>query len=165
MQHGVASINAQVDVVKFFSDHAFQDLQDAHGMVHPILQVDAVRFLLTFRNQLTKEQLLSVLPVLVKHLTSDTYVAYTYAAVTIDRILFTKKGRSCCTGTPEKVAENDHLMKRTLSLLSLWVTRDSTWTRRYARDRHGTSDVDVLQRLVAILGIISENPSSPSFDQ
>ncbi|KAF8414909.1 Cse1-domain-containing protein [Boletus edulis BED1] len=140
MQHGVTSINAQVDMVKFFSDHAFQGLQAARGTVHPILQVDATRFLLTFRNQLTKEQLLSVLPVLVKHLTSD-YVAYTYAAITIDRILFTKKGTQLLciegAGTPEKVAENDRLMKRAMHVI----------------------------RLVAILGIISENPSNPSFDQ
>ena len=47
----MTSINAQVDVVKFFSDHVFQDLQAAHGTAHPILQVDAIRFLLTFRNQ------------------------------------------------------------------------------------------------------------------
>lgn len=47
----MTSINAQVDVVKFFSDHVFQDLQAARGTVHPILQVDAIRFLLTFRNQ------------------------------------------------------------------------------------------------------------------
>lgn len=47
----MTSINAQVDVVKFFSDHVFQDLQAVQGTVHPILQVDAIRFLLTFRNQ------------------------------------------------------------------------------------------------------------------
>lgn len=42
--------------------------------------------------QLTKEQLLAVLPLLIKHLTSENYVAYTYAAITIDRILFIKRG-------------------------------------------------------------------------
>lgn len=40
-----------MDVVKFFSDHVFQDLQAESGSVHPILQVDAIRFLHTFRNQ------------------------------------------------------------------------------------------------------------------
>lgn len=107
----MTSVNAQVDVVKFFSDHVFQDLQATQGQtIHPILQVDAIRFLLTFRNQvghsalcsaptiddisaqLTKEQLLAVLPLLIKHLTSENYVAYTYAAITIDRILYIKKG-------------------------------------------------------------------------
>lgn len=50
-KHGVTSTNALVDVVKFFSDHVFQDLQAELGTVHPILQVDAIRFLYTFRNQ------------------------------------------------------------------------------------------------------------------
>lgn len=51
MQHGVTATNALVDVVKFFSDHVFHDMQATQGIVHPILQVDAIRFLLTFRNQ------------------------------------------------------------------------------------------------------------------
>ena len=50
-QQGVTSTNALVDVVKFFSEHVFQDLQASSGSVHPILQVDAIRFLYTFRNQ------------------------------------------------------------------------------------------------------------------
>lgn len=50
-QHGVTSTNALIDVVQFFSDHVFQDLQAQEGSIHPILQVDAIRFLHTFRNQ------------------------------------------------------------------------------------------------------------------
>ena len=38
--------------------------------------------------QLTKDQLVSVLPLLVQHLTSDNYVVYSYAAITIERIIF-----------------------------------------------------------------------------
>ncbi|KAF8839712.1 Cse1-domain-containing protein [Paxillus ammoniavirescens] len=175
-QHGVTSTNAQVDVVKFFSEHVFQDLQAAQGSVHPILQVDAIRFLLTFRNQLTKEQLLAVLPLLIKHLSSENYVAYTYAAITIDRILSIKRGTQLLfsqadvhdfaadllsavltkiegAGTPEKVAENDHLMKCAMRVI---VSARQTLTPVYQQ---------VLQRLVNILGIISKNPSNPNFDQ
>jgi hypothetical protein len=104
--------------------------------------------------QLTKEQLLEVMNPLVAHLRSGSYVAYTYAAITIERILIIKQDsgllfvppplykRSCCrrphtppsftpadihsiapellntvltkvesAGSPEKVAENEHLMK------------------------------------------------------
>lgn len=47
--------------------------------------------------QLTKPQLLSVLPLLIKHLDSDNYVTYTYAAITIDRILFIRQnGQLLC---------------------------------------------------------------------
>ena len=78
--------------MKFFSDHVFQDLQAPAGSVHPLLQVDAIRFLYTFRTQLTKQQLLSVFPLLIQHLQSTNYVCYTYAAISIERILFIRQG-------------------------------------------------------------------------
>ncbi|KAJ4471965.1 CAS/CSE protein [Lentinula aciculospora] len=175
-QQGVTSTNALVDVVKFFSDHVFQDLQAAPGSVQPILQVDAIRFLYTFRNQLTKPQLLSVLPLLIKHLDSDNYVTYTYAAITIDRVLFIRQnGQLLFTqadirdfasdllgvllskieraGSAEKVAENDHLMK---CIMRVILT---------ARQSLTPSHEQILNRLVAILGVISKNPSNPKFDQ
>ena len=90
MQHGVSSTNALVDVVQFFSEHVLEDLQPDNSIARaqPILQVDAIKYLYTFRNQLTKEQLLSVLPLLVHHLSSSNYVTCTYAAISIERILF-----------------------------------------------------------------------------
>lgn len=50
-QQGVTSVNPLVDIVQFFSQYIAQDLQAASGVVHPILEVDAIRFLYTFRNQ------------------------------------------------------------------------------------------------------------------
>lgn len=44
------------------------------------------------RVQLVKAQLLSVLPLLVRHISSENYVCYTYAAISIERILFIKQG-------------------------------------------------------------------------
>lgn len=175
-QHGVTSTNALVDVVKFFSEHVYQDLRASAGSIHEILHVDAIRFLLTFRNQLTRDQLLSVLPLLVRHLNADHYVTYTYAAITIDRILFIKKGTQLlfsqadihdiaadllnallskieAASLPEKVAENDHLMKCAMRII---VTARQTLTPIYQQ---------VLQRLVNILGVIAKNPSNPNFDQ
>ena len=51
IKHGVTSTNALVNVIEFFSNNVFADLQAAVGDVHPILQVDAIKFLYTFRNQ------------------------------------------------------------------------------------------------------------------
>ncbi|KAI0833709.1 Cse1-domain-containing protein [Trametes gibbosa] len=175
-QHGVTSTNALIDVVQFFSDHVFQDLQADPGSIHPILQVDAIRFLYTFRNQLIKPQLLSVLPSLVRHLSSENYVCCTYAAISIERILFIRQGSQLLftqvdvkdiapqtldallsrvekAPTPEKVAENDYLMKCAMRVI---VTARSGLADSYQR---------LLQRLVAILGVISKNPSNPNFDQ
>ncbi|KAI0933051.1 hypothetical protein AcW1_000014 [Taiwanofungus camphoratus] len=175
-QHGVTSTNTLVDVVQFFSDHVFQDLQADTGSVHPILQVDAIRFLYTFRNQLVKPQLLSVFPLLVRYLDSENYVCYTYAAISIERILFIRQGTKLLfnqgdiheiapslldallnkiekAGTPEKVAENDYLMKCAMRVI---ITARSALATGYER---------TLQRLVGILGVISKNPSNPNFDQ
>ncbi|KAI0825963.1 importin alpha re-exporter [Irpex lacteus] len=175
-QQGVTSTNALVDVVKFFSDHIFQDLQAPAGSVHPLLQVDAIRYLYTFRTQLTKPQLLSVLPLLVTHLNSDNYVCYTYAAISIERILFIKQANQLLfsqadvhesarplidallkkieqAGTPEKVAENDYLMRCVMRVI---ITARSSLVDGYDT---------ILTRLVNILGVISKNPSNPNFDQ
>ncbi|KAJ7077918.1 CAS/CSE protein [Mycena belliarum] len=175
-QHGVTSTNVLVDVVQFFSDNVFGDLEAQEGSVHPILQVDAIRFLLSFRNQLTKPQLLAVLPLLVRHLASQNYVTYTYAAITIDRILSIRRdganlfaqadihdlassllatllSKIESAGTAEKVAENDHLMKCAMRVI---LTARQTLTPGYEQ---------TLGRLVGILGIISKNPSNPLFDQ
>ncbi|KAF8216328.1 importin alpha re-exporter [Mycena galopus ATCC 62051] len=175
-QQGVTSTNALVDVVQFFSSNVFGDLDAQEGSVHPILQVDAIRYLLSFRNQLTKPQLLSVLPLLVRHLTSQNYVTYTYAAITIDRILSIRRdganlfaqadihdiapnllatllSKIESAGTAEKVAENDHLMKSAMRVI---LTARQTLTPGYEQ---------TLRRLVGILGLISKNPSNPLFDQ
>ncbi|KAI0749865.1 armadillo-type protein [Daedaleopsis nitida] len=174
--HGVTSTNALIDVVQFFSEHVFQDLQADPQTIHPILQVDAIRFLHTFRNQLVKPQLLSVLPLLVRHLSSENYVCYTYAAISIERILFIRQGTQLMftqadvhesapplldallskiekAPTPQKMAENDYLMKCAMRVI---ITARSTFANGYET---------VLQRLVAILGVLAKNPSNPNFDQ
>lgn len=69
------------------------DLQSNVNSELPILKVDAIKYVYTFRNQLTKEQLLTVFPLLVKHLESSNYVVYTYAAIAIERILFIRQGK------------------------------------------------------------------------
>jgi exportin-2 (importin alpha re-exporter) len=177
--HGVSSTNELVDVVKFFSDNVFVDLQGNAPHVHPILQVDAIKYLHTFRNQLTKEQLLSVLPLLVRHLESPSYVTSSYAAITIERILFLKAPQSKTTAlftpndvepfaesilmalfrniesgtTPEKIAENDYLMRCVMRLI---VT---------AKGKMLQARGPVLSHLSSILAEILKNPSNPKFSQ
>ncbi|KAI5479889.1 importin-alpha export receptor [Pseudohyphozyma bogoriensis] len=175
MTQGVTSTNALVDVIKFFSDHVLSDLQAPAGSVHPIIQADAIKFLYTFRNQLTKDQLLSVLPLLVPHLLNPAFVIHTYAAITIERILFIKEGpafmftqvdirpyaesildalfkRIESGGTPQLIAANDQLMKSAMRVI---ITGRQALAPIYPT---------VLNHLVKILGEISKNPSNPKFN-
>ncbi|KAJ1044305.1 hypothetical protein NDA10_003807 [Ustilago hordei] len=176
-QGGVTSTNELVDVVKFFSDNVFADLQQSsEHSPSPILQVDAIKYLHTFRNQLTKEQLLSVLPLLVQHLESSQYVTCSYASITIESILALKReGKMLFTSTditpfsepilmalltniergntPEKIAENDYLVKCIFRILAT------------VREAIAPAHTTLLSHLAGILGEISKNPSNPRFSQ
>lgn len=171
---GVTSTNLLVDVVSFFAQNVAPDL--VTDKVHPILEVDAIKYIHTFRNQLTKEQLVDAFPLLSTRLLSPEYVVYTYAAITIEKILSLRnQGGSTMMfektdiapvaqsllgnlfflimkgNTPEKIAENEFLMKCVMRILI--VAQDST--SAYAEE--------ILKQLLAIVGEISKNPSNPKF--
>ncbi|KAF8538224.1 Cse1-domain-containing protein [Trichophaea hybrida] len=154
---GVIHTNLHLDVVQFFQTNIAADLVAPVDDVHPILKVDAIKYLYTFRSQLTKAQLSDAFPLLAKHLSSTNYVVYTYTAVTIDRLLaMTADGAPLFTsqdgGTPEKIAENEFLMRCVMRILI--VARDST----------GPLAEFVLKELLKITAEISKNPSNPRFN-
>ncbi|KAI9831945.1 MAG: importin-alpha export receptor [Phylliscum demangeonii] len=171
---GVKSTNVLVDVVDFFQKHIANDLVAERG-IHPILKVDAIRYLYTFRSQMTKQQWQDAFPLLVKHLQSDSYVAYTYAAIAIERALhMANETREPVYGqaelqlisreilerlfglierekAPEKVQENEFLMRCVMRVLIV------------AREDILKMAKGVLKHLVSITYIISTNPSNPRF--
>ncbi|KAA1099321.1 importin-alpha export receptor, variant 2 [Puccinia graminis f. sp. tritici] len=173
---GVTNTNALVDVVLFFSEQVVQDLSVKNSAPpHPIIVADAIKFLHTFRNQLTREQLISVMPLLVPHLNSEVSVIYTYAAITVERILFMKRNNQLLfsstdlkdlapellTGlfaqirkgtTPQQIAQNEMLMKCVMRVIV---------TAQKALLPH--CEV-ILSNLIMILTEISKNPSNPKFN-
>lgn len=166
---GVSTTNLLIDVVGFFNRSIAPDLVNPN--VPPILQVDAIKFIHNFRNQLTKEQLSEALPLLATLLTSTNPVTYTYAAVTIERILsiramFTeddiKSEISSLTSnlmslilknadTPQKLAENEYLIKCVMRVLVVSQASCSIVAPK------------LLPQLVEILQVIATNPSNPRF--
>lgn len=82
---GVTSTNVLLDVVKFFTENVANDLMDNQS-VHPILRTNAIKYILIFRNQFTKEQLSTTIPLLLKHLQDSNPVVYTYASITIEKL-------------------------------------------------------------------------------
>ncbi|KAI8332444.1 Cse1-domain-containing protein [Chlamydoabsidia padenii] len=174
-QLGVTKTNSLVDIVDFFSKNILSDLQSDVNAGVPILKMDAIKFLYTFRNQLTKEQLLTVFPLLVKHLQSTDYVVHTYAAIAIERILVIRQGKELLftpedikpytetllselfrlieSGqTPEKLSENDYLMKTVFRVIT---------TGR--KDMVPYVNV-IMGKLTNIMAVVSKNPSNPKFD-
>ncbi|OQE21646.1 hypothetical protein PENSTE_c011G09365 [Penicillium steckii] len=172
--HGVTATNSLVSITDFFQQHLAADLITDDG-IHPILKVDAIKYLYTFRSIITKEQWQGVLPVLVKHLASDNYVVYTYAAIAVERALFLSDGQGQPVippteitplakdllehiftliqkdPAPQKVQENEFLMRCVMRVLVV------------IREGVVPFTDTVLQRFITITQIISSNPSNPRF--
>jgi exportin-2 (importin alpha re-exporter) len=88
---GVSETNPAVSVMDFFTTHIFPELQDVNHNNRPMVKATALKFVCTFRNQFTREQLVALVPLLIKHLSSPIVVVHTFAAYAIERILFTKE--------------------------------------------------------------------------
>ncbi len=57
---GVTSTNVLLDVISFFSENVYSDLVTEDNSIHPILQVNAIRFIYTFRYQVSTALLLQL---------------------------------------------------------------------------------------------------------
>jgi len=172
--HGVKTINQNVNVIEFFQKNIASDLVSDTG-VEPILKVDAVKYLYTFRSQMAKEQWQVAFPLLVNHLASSNYVVYTYAAIAVERVLhltgderqpIINQGDVSSSSKdllehlfqlmekdpePEKVQENEFLMRCVMRVLI--VIKDGVIP---------ITD-SVLAHFITITQTISKNPSNPRF--
>lgn len=170
---GVIATNSHVNVLEFFQNNIAGDLTGSEA--HPLLKVDAIKYLYMFRSQLTKEQWQSAFPLLVNLLSSSNYVVYTYAAIAVERVLFmTDDQRQPFISRetvvplakellqhlfllitkdvkPEKIQENEFLMKAVMRVLI--VIRDGVVP---------IMDM-VLKNLINITKVIRHNPSNPRF--
>ncbi|KAI5862877.1 chromosome segregation protein [Durotheca rogersii] len=171
--HGVKTVNPLVNVVDFFQLHVANDL--ISDSVEPIAKVDAIKYLYTFRSQLTKEQWQAAFQPLIQNMGSSNYVVYTYAAICVERLLYLTNdagtrifGRADIEpfakdlldhlfklvekeNSPAKMQENEFLMRCIMRVLIVMNT--------------GIQDyVDMLlNHLVGITNIIKTNPSNPRF--
>ncbi|CCK71817.1 importin-alpha export receptor KNAG_0I00260 [Huiozyma naganishii CBS 8797] len=174
---GVISTNPLLDIVDFFKQQIIPDLTN-QSIPHIILRVDAIKFIYVFRNQLTKEQLIEIMPLLAKYLNAEEYVLYTYAAITIEKILTIRASISSPQlifqkedlagsgeillrnliglilkqgNSPEKLAENEFLMKASFRVLQ---TAETAILPIYP---------DMLNQLIGVVSVVSKNPSNPRF--
>ncbi|KAI0540918.1 CAS/CSE protein [Xylaria digitata] len=172
--HGVKTVNELLNVVEFFQQHVANDLVGDAG-VEPIAKVDAIKYLYTFRSQLTKEQWQAAFQPLIQNMASSNYVVYTYAAIAVERLLYLADssgarifGRADIEpfgkdlldhlfklvekeSSPAKMQENEFLMRCIMRVLIVMNTGILNFTDM------------VLDHLVSITNVIKANPSNPRF--
>ena len=173
--HGVKTVNSFVNVIDFFKDNIASDLIGDGG--EPIPKVDAIKYLYNFRSQLNKAQWDGAMGPLIQNLASTNYVVYTYAAITLERVLalVDDNGQHILsrtdiqpyakdllehlfalvekdTSSPAKLQENEFLMRCIMRVLIVM------------KDGVISCGIDsVLTHLINITNVIKENPSNPRF--
>lgn len=171
---GVKTTNSLVNVVDFFQQNILNDLMAESG-VEPIIKVDAIKYLYTFRSQLTRDQWLAAFPLLVKNLASSNYVVYTYTAIAVERVLsLTNDSNQHILGQQEIVPYSDELLSHIFDLLLSDPTPAKVQENEFLMRcvmrvliiiREGVLPIvdKVLEKLIYITGIICTNPSNPTF--
>lgn len=170
---GVQSTNSFVDVIDFFQNNIASDLTETDAQA--ILKVGAIKYLYTFRSQLTQQQWQAAFPLLVQCLGNSNYVVHSYAAIAVERVLYLTDEKKQLfipretvqplakdllqhlfllmtkDSKPEKVQENEFLMKCVMRVLIVI--------------REGVLPIFdlVLKNLVNITKVIRHNPSNPRF--
>ncbi|NXW26488.1 XPO2 protein, partial [Phaetusa simplex] len=95
-KHGITQANELVNLTEFFVNHIQPDLKSASVNEFPVLKADGIKYIMIFRNQVPKEQLLLSIPLLINHLQAESIVVHTYAAHALER-LFTMRGTNNTT--------------------------------------------------------------------
>lgn len=86
---GVGTVNSLVPITEFYETQIAPDLKGSAG--HPILKADALKFLFTFRNQISPTDFVNALPYVIEAMKNPSYVVHSYAAICIDRFLLIKE--------------------------------------------------------------------------
>ena len=171
---GVKTVNQFVDVVDFFQKNVAADLLNASD-TQPIAKVDAIKYLHTFRSQLTKDQWQAAFQPLIQNLASTNYVVYTYAAIAVERVLFLTNDEGVHLFARDDIQP---FAKDLLSHLFSLIEKDTAPAKLQENEflmrcivrvliviKEGVVPIvdEILAHLINITNVIKSNPSNPRF--
>ena len=180
--HGVSQVNENVNVMDFFTKYIYTELQDttSSSVSNAMLKSTAIKFVSTFRNQFTKEQLVSLMPLLIGHLSSTFVVVHTYAAYDIEKILTTKIEEKTATGTTTKSPKFtstdlqpflETLFTALFNIVDNSELNENEYVMKCVMRALVVADQDVipvtqvvLEKITAALGRVAKNPRNPQFN-
>ncbi|MDP2439100.1 MAG: hypothetical protein Q8P67_25415 [archaeon] len=85
MAGGVDQVNEHVPIMSFFRTEIAPELAGKKG--HPVIQADAIKFAVQFRNQVSDDMLAPIFSHCAQYLMSPNVVVHSYAAIAVDKLL------------------------------------------------------------------------------
>ncbi len=103
---GASTVNPMVPLLPFYQNSVLPDLAPNSGS-HPILQADALKFVITFRTQIPANEYGRLLPLVVGMLRSPVVVVHTYAACALDNMMTVKDASPSGGGYTHRISKEN----------------------------------------------------------
>uniref|UniRef100_A0A3Q1ATN1 Exportin-2 n=1 Tax=Amphiprion ocellaris TaxID=80972 RepID=A0A3Q1ATN1_AMPOC len=171
-KHGITQANELVNLTEFFVNHILPDLKSPNVNEFPVLKADAVKYVMIFRSQLPKEQLLQAVPLLITHLQAESTVEHTYAAHALER-LFTMRGpnNSTLITAAEMAPFTEQLLNNLFKALALPGSAENEYIMKAIMRSFSLLQEAIVPYIPTLIGqlthkllLVSKNPSKPHFN-
>lgn len=170
-KHGVTQASSLVPLPQFLQSDILPELERPNVNEMPVLKADALKFLMTFRTVLGP-QVTAAIPLIIRHLESESYVVHSYAACTLEKILIMKDS----SGNP-LISQNmlaPHAQSIVVGLFTA-LSKQNSGENEYIMkaimrsfntlNEHTMPFMAVaLPKLTEILTMVAKNPSKPHFN-
>uniref|UniRef100_A0A668U0J5 Exportin-2 n=1 Tax=Oreochromis aureus TaxID=47969 RepID=A0A668U0J5_OREAU len=171
-KHGITQANELVNLTEFFVNHILPDLKSPNVNEFPVLKADAIKYVMIFRSQLPKEQLLQAVPLLITHLQAESTVEHTYAAHALER-LFTMRGPNNATliTAAEMAPFTEQLLNNLFKALAFPGSAENEYIMKAIMRSFSLLQESIVPYIPTLIGQlthkllqVSKNPSKPHFN-
>nr|XP_009932115.1 PREDICTED: exportin-2 isoform X2 [Opisthocomus hoazin] len=171
-KHGITQANELVNLTEFFVNHIQPDLKSASVNEFPVLKADGIKYIMIFRNQVSKEQLLVSIPLLINHLQAESIVVHTYAAHALER-LFTMRGTNNTTliTAAEMAPFVEVLLMNLFKALTLPGSSENEYIMKAIMRSFSLLQESIIPYIPSVITqltqkllAVSKNPSKPHFN-
>uniref|UniRef100_UPI0035900396 exportin-2 n=1 Tax=Myxine glutinosa TaxID=7769 RepID=UPI0035900396 len=171
-KHGITQANELVNLTDFFVANILPDIRSPNVNQFPVLKADAIKYVMIFRSQLPKEQLVSALPLLIAHLEAESAVVQTYAAHALERIFMLRVAKSTpVMAVADVLPFMEPLFTNLLKVLTMPCSSENEYVmkalmRSISLLQEAAVPVipSLLLQLAHKLRVVSKNPSKPHFN-
>lgn len=171
-KHGVTQTSQLVDITQFCRQQILPEMERPDVNELPVLKADAIKYIMTFRTVLPADLVVTTMPQLIRHLSSESAVVHTYSACALEKILIMKDSNNqlIVSGAQLQPIVGDLLsnlfavMERPVSEENEYVMKAIMRTFCTLQERVIPFLSVVLPKLTQKLQLVAKNPSKPHFN-
>ncbi|XP_030384597.1 exportin-2 [Scaptodrosophila lebanonensis] len=171
-KHGITQASELVPLPTFCGQHIIPELERANVNEIPVLKAAAIKFIMVFRTLLGPQTLANCLPQLIRHLSAESIVVHSYAACSLEKILFMRdSNQTLIFGAQVLAPHSNALISGLFATLAIPGSAENEYVMKaIMRSFHSLEGAAMpfmgvaLPRLTEILTLVAKNPSRPHFN-